>query len=272
MKYNQIGIDTIRFEVPEEGFRTWLKKHEFKKVKIEATPLTSGTLRRKRELDRSIRVVKINSSYPNKLSNYIVVGKGSKRRYYSIEIAGLHQPTNGNIAKGTYKIVAELLGKYLIESVDYAIDFLARDSETMNDKQAIANALSSEIVGTYSTTTYFQIGANYSNADPLGGVWKRDTVLYWKAQKESAKGTSGINNLWYRLELRIDNDTAFREPQDIKPKARNKIFFSTSKDYLDSTPISGVVGSLSQTEEDYEFLQEQLNHFFDTRSLRYYKG
>ena len=88
MKYDLVGIDTIRFDVPQQGFRSWLKKHDFRKIKVEATPLTSRTLQRKVEIDTSIRVVKINSSYPNKLSNYIVVGKAKKKRYYTIEIAG----------------------------------------------------------------------------------------------------------------------------------------------------------------------------------------
>jgi hypothetical protein len=274
MKYNQVGIDTIRFDVTEQGFRKWLKKHGFRKVKVETTPLTSKTLQRKIEQDKSIRVVKINSSYPNKLSNYLIVGKASKKRYYSIEIAGLHQPTNGKLAKETYEIIAELINKYLIESVDYAIDFLAQDNEIMNDKEAIARALSSEIAGTFDTSTYFVLGADYCDeADPIGGAWKKDSVLYWKAQKEMAKGKSGLNSLWYRLELRIDNDTGFREPHHTKPKAWNKMFLSTLKDYvINSTPISDVVSSMSQTDEDYEFLNEQLKYFFEGRSLRYYMG
>lgn len=271
--YNLVGIDTIRFSVSQDGFNRWLGKQGFTKVKVDKTLLTSRTLKKKLEKDKSIRVVKINSSYPNKLSNYLVIGKAKREDHYNIEIAGLHQPTNGLIAKGTYEVVAKLLNKYVIESVDYATDFLAVSRDVMHDRRSIARALSSEISGRYGATTYFSIGADYSSQEPMGAVWQRDTVLYWKALKERTKGVLELNNLWYRLELRVDNNpSGFRIPQHTKPKAWNKSFLMELRDSLEETPIVDAIRSLAQTDIDYKFLAEQLKYFFEGRSLRHYKG
>jgi hypothetical protein len=271
MKYNQVGIDTIRFKVSQAGFKKWLKKHEFSREKVENTPLTSKTLVGKLQKDKSIRVIKINKSYPNRLSNYIILSNAPKR-HYNLEIAGLHQPTNGLTNKGTYEILAELLKKYLIESVDYAIDFIAKD-HTIIDKKAIATALGSEISGTHFNSTYFCIGADYSGEEPLGSVWTRDSVLYHKAQKEASKGVIGLNNLWYRFELRIDNDNAiFRNPAVNKPKSINKTFLKNLKENLERTPLLVETRRLALNDIEYGYFNEQVEYFFDGRKLRHYRG
>lgn len=78
MEYNLVGIDTIRFSVSRDGFNQWLKGNTlgkvFKKVRLASTPLTNERLVDRLRKEPSLRVIKINNSYANKLSNYIIVG------------------------------------------------------------------------------------------------------------------------------------------------------------------------------------------------------
>ena len=105
MIYNLVGIDTIRFSVSESGFNNWLGHNNFLKVDVSETPLTSRTLLRKVDSGEYIKVVKINASYSNKLSNYLIIEKSMQTdRHYIVSIAGLHQPTNAKTHKATYMV------------------------------------------------------------------------------------------------------------------------------------------------------------------------
>ena len=68
MEFNLVGIDTIRFSVSQQGFNQWLRDNGFRKVKISSTQLTSKTLKKRLEREPTLRVVKINDSYGNKLN------------------------------------------------------------------------------------------------------------------------------------------------------------------------------------------------------------
>lgn len=274
MNYNLVGIDTIRFSVSESGFNTWLRKKDFEKVEVKDTRLKSKVLRKKVEQERYVRVVKINSSYSNKLSNYFIVTKSKViKRHYIIEVAGLHQPTNAKIHKGTYQTVKALLEKYLIESIDLAFDFLARDAHVMSDRNAIARLLGSTVSGQSFDTIYFDIGADNDDENPLGSIWDRNSLLYYKYAKESKPNTP-LNPLWYRLEFRIDGEgrlNGFDAPSIARPKAVNKHFLENLKSDINRTPIVSTITHLAQTTSSYEYFDEQLDLFFDGRVLRHYE-
>ncbi len=281
MDYNLVGIDTIRFSVSESGFNKWLERNQLEKVRVSDTPLTSSVLRSKVESGEYVRVVRINDSYTNKLSNYIIIGHHKrkvqredetryvwiKERHYLIEIAGLHQPTNTKTHKATYQVLKSLLEKYIIESVDLAFDFIARNLEIV-DGNNVAGLLHSTISGTIRGTTYFAIGA-IEGEEPLGSRWERDSLLYDKFEKE-CRHTQGLNPLWRRLEFRIDGEAPFREPLVHRPKATNKQILEGLMPYISQTPIVDTVNALAQTNISYEYLDRQLVLLFDGRVLRYY--
>ncbi len=263
-----MGIDTIRFSVSQQGFNAWLRDNNFKKVKISASQLASKTLMKRLEREPSLRVVKINDSYGNKLSNYIIVAehKTKRGRHYLIDIAGLHQPTNGNIHVDTYRVLKRLIERYKIHEIDLAYDFLAKNHEIMQDKSVIAKMLGSKIAGTSFTSTYFAIGADGSDYELASSIWSKDTVLYWKCSKEKQG-----NPLWYRLELKIDDDVAiFRDVKTQKLKQVNMNFLEAIVSYIDGTAVRTALDYLSQTSSSYEYLHKQLKLLRDGRVLRHY--
>lgn len=268
MPYNLVGIDTIRFSVSQQGFNKWLKMNGFKKVKIDMTPLGSRTLKKRLEKEPTLKVVKINESYGNKLSNYITMAEHTTKlgRHYIIDIAGLHQPTNGEVHAGTYRVLKKLLERYKIHEIDLAYDFLAKNFEIMQDTKLIAQILGSEVAGTSFTSTYFAIGADSTDYELASSIWSKDAVLYWKHQKETAG-----NPLWYRLELKIDDDVAiFREVATQKLKQVNMNFLENIADYIDSTAVKTTLDFLSETIASHEFLNQQLLLLRDGRALRHY--
>lgn len=270
MQYNLVGIDTIRFSVSQRGFKEWLGKQGFSKVKVSATPLTSRTLMKRVEREPSLRVIKINDSYGNKLSNYITVTEHAtkKGRHYLIDIAGLHQPTNGAVNIGTYRVLKKLLERYKVHEIDLAYDFIAKNSEVTQDKTVIAQMLGSQIAGTSFTSTYFAIGATSTDYELASSIWSKDAVLYWKHSKEQQG-----NPLWYRLELKIDDDVAiFRDVQTQKLKQVNMNFLENIAEYINNTAVRTVLDYLSETSTSYEYLDEQLRLLRDGRALRHYKG
>lgn len=273
MHYDLVGIDTIKFTVSTKAFNKWLKSKGLFKVKVADTLLTSRTLIKRVAKEPFVRVVRLNDSYGTKLSNYLIVTQsitGKRKQHYQIELAGLHQPTNGGTHINTLRIINELVKKYDIKSVDYAMDFLAHYK--LSDPQVVANLLHSEFTKRVQSTYYYDIGADYSGEEPMGSSWMRDSLLYWKYMKEKYKHTEKLEELWYRLELRVDNNESMWRKLDVEIAGTviksNKSFLEWLRGYIEPA-MREMFATLSQTNHNYELLEVQIKQFTDARALRY---